>query len=136
VSLKKQRLDQQEHQAQKNTGSDVPDDNTPLNHRSELCGRQVSNFGSFGHFGCGTLVGAAAEGQIEEPALRYLDDGALIAQFERFVVFNADRPRQQIGVLALDEEHAQVEGSNYLSLPRHRCAVVRTPGFLQSSDLA
>ena len=71
-----------------------------------------------------------------EPALRYLDDGALIAQFEKFVVFNSQNPRQQIGVLALDEEHAEVEGCNHLGISRFRCAVIRTPGFLDSLSVA
>ena len=70
------------------------------------------------------------------PELRYLDDGALVAQFERFVVFNARQPRQQIGVLALDREHAEVEGALHLGLPRRLVAVVRTPGFLESSQRA
>ncbi len=73
---------------------------------------------------------------VSDPALRYLDDGALIAQFERFTVFNARRPRDQIRVLALDEEHAHVEGANYLGLARHRVAVIRLPGFLESAALA
>lgn len=68
--------------------------------------------------------------------LRYLDDGALVAHFDRFVVFNTLRPRHQISVLALDEEHAEVEGANHLELPRRLVAVVRTPGFLQSLSLA
>jgi hypothetical protein len=71
-----------------------------------------------------------------DPELRYLDDGALVSMFDRFVVFNARNPRQQIGVLALDAEHAEVEGANYLELPRYRVAVVRTPGFLESSHRA
>lgn len=70
------------------------------------------------------------------PSVTYLDDRSLISSFERFVVFNARAPRQQIGVLALDEEHAQVEGANALALPRHRVSVVRTPGFLESRGLA
>ena len=74
--------------------------------------------------------------QIDDSDLRYLDDRALVAQFERFVVFNAQNSREQVGVLALDEEHALVEGANALSLSRHRVAVVRTPGFLESRDVA
>jgi hypothetical protein len=73
---------------------------------------------------------------VDDPELRYLDDGALVAQFERFVVFNAQKPRQQIGVLALDEEHAAVEGANYLGLSRWHVASIRTPGFLESNGLA
>lgn len=72
----------------------------------------------------------------DDAELRYLDDGALVAQFDRFVVFNAQNPREQIGVLALDEEHAEVEGANHLGLSRARVGVVRTPGFLESSGVA
>jgi hypothetical protein len=71
-----------------------------------------------------------------EAELRYLDDGALVAQFERFVVFDDRDTRNQIRVLALDEEHAEVEGANYLGLARHRVRVVRTPGYLQSLSIA
>jgi hypothetical protein len=68
--------------------------------------------------------------------LRYLDDGALVAQFERFTVFARENPRKQIRVLALDEEHALVEGANELNLPRHRVSFVRTPGYLESLSIA
>lgn len=71
-----------------------------------------------------------------ETDLHYLDDGELVSMFDRFVVFHARNPRQQIALLALDEEHALVEGANHLCLPRRLVAVVRTPGFLQSSQVA
>lgn len=70
------------------------------------------------------------------PHLGYLDDASLVETFERFVVFNRECPRQQIGILALDAEHAEVEGANYLELPRHRVHVFPTPGFLESSQQA
>lgn len=74
--------------------------------------------------------------QQSAPDLRYLDDGALVAQFGRYVVFHARDPRRQIAVLALDEEHAAVEGANYLELSRRHVAVVRAPGFLESACIA
>lgn len=73
---------------------------------------------------------------MSDTSLSYLDDRALVSSFERFVVFNASSPRQQVGVLALDEEHAEVEGANYLALPRHLVAVIRTPGYLDSKGVA
>jgi hypothetical protein len=87
--------------------------------------------------GFGSVVSSSPSGQVQtDPELRYLDDGALVAQFERFVVFNAQNPREQIGVFALDEEHATVEGANYLGLSRWHVAVVRTPGYLESLSIA
>lgn len=115
-------------------GSEVANDHGPLNEAAEFGGRQVSGFGGFGHLGFGSVVAADSEGQ--DPELRYLDDGALVAQFDRFVVFNAQNPREQIGVLALDEEHAELEGALHLGISRFRCAVIRTPGFLESLSLA
>lgn len=66
----------------------------------------------------------------------YPSERETIAMFERFVCFNAKRPSEQIAVLALDSEHAAVEGANYLALPRHRVAVIRAPGHLDSRGLA
>ena len=71
-----------------------------------------------------------------EPELRYLDDGALVAQFERFVAFDARNPRKQVPLLALDEEHAELEGALHLGISRFRVAVVRSPGFLASAQIA
>ncbi len=129
-----QHSDQNQDQPDDHRVAEYPNNDGPLHHRSEFGTRHIPDFGRFGHFGFGTVVSDAAAGQV--PELRYLDDGALVAQFERFTVFQASRPRTQIGVLALDEEHAAVEGSNYLGLPRRLVAVVRTPGFLESSQTA
>jgi len=112
----------------------ISHDHGPLDHSAELARGHVSGFGGFGHFGFGSVIGANSEGQ--DPELRYLDDGALVAQFDRFCVFCVDNPRKQINVLALDEEHAEVDGANYLELPRRLVAVIRVPGFLESSNVA
>lgn len=71
-----------------------------------------------------------------EPVIGYLDDGALILTMQRFCVFNPKRPREQVGLLAFDRDHAELEGSLALSLPRHRVHVIQAPGHLDSSGLA
>ncbi len=75
-------------------------------------------------------------GELFEAEIRYLDDGALVAQFDRYCVFHVSNPRKQINVLALDEEHARVDGANFLELPRRLVAVIRVPGFLESNGRA
>jgi hypothetical protein len=71
-----------------------------------------------------------------DPELRYLDDRALVSMFDRFTVFARNAPRQQIRILALDEEHALVEGASHLGISRWHVAVIRTPGFLDSNNVA
>jgi len=137
LRLARQDPDHEVQGADHHPGRQVADDHGSLNHSSELGGGHVSGFGDFGHFGFGSVVSSNSIGQVQrDPELHYLDDGALVSQFERFVVFNARNPREQIGVLALDEEHAEVEGANHLGISRFRCAVIRTPGFLDSLSLA
>jgi len=70
------------------------------------------------------------------PELRYLADSELVSQFDRYVCFNSTNPREQIGVLAFDEEEAEIDGANELGLCRSRVSVIRAPGFLQSSNVA
>lgn len=70
------------------------------------------------------------------PELRYLDDGALVSMFDRFVVYCRSNPREQVQLFALDEEHALVEGANELGLARRGVAAIRAPGFLESKGVA
>lgn len=127
----RQEVDRQSYDGEERINADHSNHHPALDDASKFGRGDVGNSLGLGHFG---IVGSGRRGG--QVPLSYLDDGALVSMFERFTVFNARAPRQQIRVLALDSEHAELEGSLALELPRHRVAVIRTPGFLESAEIA
>lgn len=66
----------------------------------------------------------------------YPSGASLVAEFKRYCVFAVSNTRHQVSLLALDSEHAEVEGANHLELSRNRVHVLEVPGFLQTRGCA
>jgi hypothetical protein len=67
----KNHSDQDKNQSQDHRIAERPDDDCPLHHRSQFAGRHVSDFGGFGHFGCGSVVCDESDGQVS--SIGYLE---------------------------------------------------------------